>query len=184
MNNLEQWEDVDSLRTVSTKIQYFGLGFVQVKCGVEQRLHYYHPELPVTVAEESAHNHRYNFVSKVLKGLLEQELFSAKAFQTIPTHKVSQESCEPGDRNSGQVALAVVSQAKFWLPTGTEYWLAHQQLHRVKAIGKTITAITRPLEHAVAYADVATPINQVKVCPFESSLSEDQLWEYVSDTLN
>lgn len=182
MSSSELWHDTTALQAEATTIQYFGLGFVQVKCGAKQRLHYYHPDLPASVAEEAVHNHRYAFTSRVMKGLLEQELYCA-APSPAPTHYLTQESCEPDAHESETQPVALTLQARLMLPAGIEYWLAHTQLHRVKALGKTVTHLTRPSEHTVPLADVATPIDQPLVCPFESTLTESELWEIVRDTL-
>lgn len=55
---------------MTDRITLHGLGFIQVQLEADQRLHVWHPELPRrTCFEHSAiHNHRFNFVSKVLIG--------------------------------------------------------------------------------------------------------------------
>jgi hypothetical protein len=61
MKDFEPTEDTISL---------YGLGFIQIKLGGNQRLHVWHPDLPRRRCfEHSAiHDHRFSFVSRVLVG--------------------------------------------------------------------------------------------------------------------
>lgn len=63
--------DKDFTPTKET-VSLHGLGFIQVVLPGNQRLHVWHPELPRRACYEhsSIHNHRFGFVSRVLKGTL------------------------------------------------------------------------------------------------------------------
>lgn len=51
-------------------ITLHGLGFIQIICGDDARMHVWHPELPRRACFETSavHNHRFGFISTVMKG--------------------------------------------------------------------------------------------------------------------
>lgn len=181
--SLERWNDIDYLRKNARSINFFGLGFVQVKMSPTERLHLYHPDVPMTVDAESIHNHRYTFTSHVLKGLLKQSLYIVQQ-DILGDCVLSYESCqagvEPPERHD---QVTVTKTAELHLPVGSSYTLDYKTLHRVEAVGKTVTRILRPEDYEVRFAEVVKPLDAPRVCPFQTELTEEELWTYAEDTL-
>jgi hypothetical protein len=178
--NRPLWADHEALREHCEVIQYFGLGFVQVKISPVDRFHYYHPDLRASLDPEAIHNHRYDFQSFVMRGALRQELF-----ELVPgdEFRLSDESCAPEAHESQTVhQLGALLIASFRVPAGEGYFLHYSQFHRVSAVGKTVTWLARKLPYAQPLAQVLTPIQAPQVCPFESNLTQDELWDIVIDT--
>lgn len=176
------WADHEALREHCEMIQYFGLGFVQVKISPVDRFHYYHPSLLATVDPEAIHNHRYNFRSFVMRGALHQELF-----QIIEgdEYVITDESCSPDAHETETLRrVGALMTASFATPAGEGYFLHYSQMHRVRAAGKTVTWLARTLPYCQQMAQVLTPTNAPKVCPFKTDLSVDSLWDIVIDTIS
>lgn len=183
---ITHWNDPERIKAEAKVVQYFGLGFVQVKFSDTERMHFYHPDLHATVDEESAHTHRYPFTSQILKGVLEQRFFIEN--YNPATHIETFDSCKPdGSGISGfedfKRPVCLSQLATIALNEGSFYSLDEDTIHAVRAIGRTVTHLTRPTKSSW-FAKVYTPIGQPKVCPFGSKLTQDDLWEYIDDTIN
>lgn len=179
---LPLWADHEVLKGHCEKIQYFGLGFVQVKISPTDRFHYYHPDLMASVDPESIHNHRYNFRSNVMKGTLLQELFDV-----VPgsDYRLTGESCMPDTHGSSAAErVGALLTASFQVPAGEGYGLHYSQMHRVEAVGRTVTWLVRSLPMQQPLAQVLNPIDAIAICPFKTDLSSDELWDIVVDTIN
>lgn len=103
----EQLLDIKFLRGLGVIPHYFGLGFIQLKLSEHWRIHFWMPSWPtIPGAETEFHDHRYDFISKVLHGRLEQEVF-----EVGPTHPKYQDgdleifevSCQPGQEKEPEV---------------------------------------------------------------------------------
>lgn len=179
---LHAWNDIEKLRKAHTVVQYFGLGFVQVKLSPTERIHYYHPNLSASIPEESAHNHRYGFVSNILKGQLIQTMFresNGDEFQK------TQETCMVNEETTlEEIALTgLVKTSEYCLSAGSKYFIDDEQIHKVRAEGKTVTHIHRPQKALKELADVYTPVSKDLLCPFASTLSAEELWDIIEDTV-
>src|SRR6187402_3246657 len=85
--------NIDWLKDNHISLEFFGLGFLQLKIDKNNRIHFYTRELPSIIGEEDVHNHRYDFNSCVLKGNLTQEIFDVVEGKTFIKE---QESCKVG----------------------------------------------------------------------------------------
>ena len=161
-------------------IHYFGLGFIQLKIDDTYRLHFYTKELPPIIEEEDIHNHRYNFTSKVLKGVFEQSLF-----KTIEgtTHFLEKENCQPQrpltEDEPVECGIELIAKCRF--PKGSEYYLTADIFHRVKA-DDCITLLRREPK-TKDLADVVRIKDRPKICAFSKQIPEKELWEIVSNCL-
>ena len=84
--------DIDHLRSFEVDPAYFGLGFIQLKIKRNGRVHFYHKDLPV-IADEP-HNHRYGFISYIMQGRFEQELYQFTPGE-FGDHYMDFEDCNP-----------------------------------------------------------------------------------------
>lgn len=179
---IPQWANHEKLRLTKPVIQYFGLGFVQVKTSDTERYHYYHPDVYSSICPEAIHNHRYNFISHVMKGIINQSLYEI----VIPgdSYILTDESCAPNtDDVQPETKVGARKTAEVRLLAGSSYFLQFHQLHQISYTGKTITQLTRELPYLQTTAQVLTPTGEQKVCPFQTHYSEPDLWDIVKDTI-
>ena len=160
---------------------FFGLGFIQVKISPSQRYHFYHPELPSFV--DNPHDHRYDFMSKVLKGSLKTTVW-AEGIDGIDgglSHQclIEYTACTP----AGQVKVPegrmsyIIRRAEFDTHAPSTYFFPHNWHHQVNPAGICITKVTKLTEH---FKDLATVfIFNREACPYSQALKKDELWNYV-----
>jgi hypothetical protein len=162
---------------------FFGLGFVQCKINEKERIHFYHPDLKPTVNSlEEIHNHRYDFVSRIIKGTIHNKMyhfFDGKH----NTHYKQSESCneaikiEDNPKEFGYISLFsdLVHKAN------ETYSMNHMNFHTVET-DFCITYLRRT-PYKKEFADVVRPIDGEIVCPFEKKLSQDECWTIIKECM-
>src|SRR5271170_5939334 len=86
--------DLKALKKNHARLYYFGLGFIQLKINEWERLHFYSAKLPPIT--EDIHNHRYGFLSRILKGKLGNHVFDiSDVANPDGKHLLVNESCNP-----------------------------------------------------------------------------------------
>lgn len=172
--------EMDWLKANHTKLHYFGLGFIQLKLSQDDRLHFYTDKLPAIVSEEEIHNHRYNFTSSVLKGILHQELFEIVQGNT---HTVEEESCQEGVKPEGHFPslCGILRSSMHSYIEGSWYFIYHDTFHRVKS-SDCITYLTRGT-YQKPMAKVIRPVGADKVCPFSVKVEDSVLWEIIEEMI-
>lgn len=180
--------DIDWLRTNHTLIHYFGLGFIQVKLGPSERMHFYVPGLEPIVPREDVHNHRYDFDSSIMRGSLTQELYSFVPsrwpFGPLGDHMIEEVSCEEGAERrtlSGTFDVALSSMHTYL--EGSSYFISHDQFHRVTPGNRGCITLVRRSGYRKPLAQVIKPVGGPSVCPFARKIPEDELWELVAQAL-
>ena len=174
---------IDYLKKNCSKIHAFGLGFIQIKLGLEDRVHIYCPEAGLTTQEEEIHNHRYNFESSVLKGKLTNKIYEIKN-SSSGSYRLVNEACNPDLPKDESFILVEepILISSFTTTPGEKYFLHKDTFHRVQAEVGTITSLKRgPVEKS--QAQVIAPQGLTLTCPFSLNLPEDQLWEIVRSYL-
>jgi hypothetical protein len=175
---------VEWLQENSYKAHFFGLGFIQVKLNDYQRLHFYHPDLPAFV--EDMHDHRYHFISKVLKGCLSFELWDTDTVDGV-TWLAEFESCkEPGAESTETISPEFVQLSylgKYEVCSGSSYYMNMNTFHTVKPKfdygGPCVTFLTRTQPQKPA-ARVIRGSGE-KICPFSQPIPADRLWALVKE---
>ena len=145
------------------------------------RVHFYHERIPAFV--EEPHDHRYDFISRVLRGRLQNRIWKLAPGDD---HEVSYESCRqngpaapPGFR-TGLVELGCFNTHK-----GSGYHMNSETLHTVHPDfkrGPTITLVMRetPIkEFARSVKKVGVP----STCPFYRQIADDELWDIVRECI-
>ena len=182
---MEKYLDLDWLWANKTMVHYFGLGFIQLKIDNHHRVHFYTNDLMKTVGDEEIHNHRYNFVSEVLKGEFSQDIYDVTPVSMEEaTHLLSQESCNENITASNVIIPTPVKIEKFYSETiaeGEKYFMDHQSFHTVYS-ADAITFLTRS-DYKKELADVASPKDKTLVCPFSIKLSEDEIFDIIKGLL-
>jgi hypothetical protein len=175
---------VEWLQENNYKAHFFGLGFIQVKLNDYQRLHFYHPDLPAFV--EDMHDHRYHFVSKVLRGCLSFELWDTDIVDGV-TWTAEFESCKEPDAESTETIPPEFVQlsylGKYEVCSGSSYYMNMNTFHTVKPKfdygGPCVTFLTRTQPQKPA-ARVIRGSGE-KICPFSQPISDDRLWALVRE---
>jgi hypothetical protein len=174
-------EDIslEHLKARTTMIQYFGLGFIQVKLGPTYRLHFYTKDLPPIIGEEDVHNHRYGFRSTILHGTFTHKLFK---LTDGDAYILEDENCREGfvsatpPRPCGIESLGTASYGP-----GERYAITSEEFHLVTTTN-AITLLERgPVEKELA--QIVRPAGAPKVCPFSQKIDERELWEIVGRML-
>ena len=179
-SNTEHYSKIDYLKKNYTTIQYFGLGFVQIKLNSSERMHFWHPDFDRPM--ESIHNHRYNFKSTVLYGRLDAEEYMFNRSDS-GDYEMFITDCSPMNEGTpiilgrGDVELTKLTS----LVAGSEYWLHHDTLHRVSA-NYCVTLLFRNIPQKKS-AQVVQKKDLPIECPFSHNLPENELWEIVDDCL-
>lgn len=176
---------LEDLKSKATKIHYFGLGFIQIKLGAHERIHFYTNKLPPIVNKEEVHDHRYDFYSYILSGNFYQETFITTKGDT---HIVREESCtapeaadyiQPSSNKEAFVSLQKTGEQYF--TQGSCYYIESNTLHSVSG-DEAITFLVRS-DYTKDKALVVAAQGKEKVCPFSKQLQEEELWKIVEEML-
>jgi hypothetical protein len=174
--------EIDWLKENHQMIHFFGLGFIQLKIDPYTRLHFYTTKFSPIVADDSAHNHRYDFISHILFGELKQYLYLFKE-DPLGQYVLEQEACQEGAEPSPtkRTGDLIEQSAKSYGPGGS-YTLLSSEFHKVEARQDTITYLLRG-HQTKTLADVIRHKDSEKVCPFSKKISETDLWLIVDEMI-
>jgi hypothetical protein len=173
--------DIDYLKANKSEIYYFGLGFIQVKFGKEERMHFYHPELPPFV--DTPHDHRYDFISKVITGQIENSIYEMDTNGN--GYRLVLDTCNANERIENPIIEAscgIKLMDTFTTSDGSEYYMPMDAFHTVKVIPNTITYLRRG-EIKKEHARVFKKQDEENLCPFSKTIPENELWEYIADMI-
>lgn len=165
---------IDWLRENHDNIRYFGLGFIQVNLkNTRERIHFYSLDTKPTADKEEIHDHRYNFTSYIIYGSITQSLYlpiDGDEFFVKLSH------CKQGipDEYIGKVNVELIDTQTF--NAGDVYRINSSFFHTVEA-SDCITWLHRK-EQVKDYARVLVK-EKTDYCPFQSHLTENQMWEIV-----
>lgn len=135
-------------------ISLHGLGFIQVVLPGKQRLHVWHPDLPRRQCfEHSAiHNHRFSFVSRVLKGVQKNVRVELELVKD-GTHDIISHNgprSEKGGRLSFPIAVCNIHEgAVESYEPGQEYAMPVHQYHHTPNDGVVITVMQKVVESQI-----------------------------------
>lgn len=180
---MTKYLDINWLKANNQMIHFFGLGFVQLKLNDYQRMHFYHPSLEAFA--EEPHDHRYPFISTVLKGALKNTIWKTRA-EGGEEAELRYESCK---KDEAQVPPTEKCRryrvGEFITRKGSSYYMDEGLFHQVERVGSgpCITFLERP-EPIKEFARVLAEPGAPSVCPFSKNLSEEELWQIVEDCLN
>lgn len=174
--------DIDWLKRNFQMVHYFGLGFIQLKLNDSERLHFYTDKIQKTVEEEEVHNHRYNFVSTILCGNLQQEIYEIDETSAVKPYYLTQETCKADDKQEFlkvDCNIRKVFNGRYLV--GDAYYIAHPTFHKV-ASTDAITHVKRS-GYMKQFADVIYKKDQAIVCPFSVKMSEEDLFQIIAEIL-
>lgn len=173
--------DIDSIKEHHTEIHPFGLGFIQVKFDYGHRMHFWHPDFKRE--REEVHDHRYDFDSLILGGSMRQEVYRF-AYDPNGDYELCSVSCEPGKEEKPLFITCgnLVHEISCTFHRGCSYTINENTLHRIEA--DFCVTLLRRRTKTKTHAHVVKPRGSVSVCPFSEKMTEDQMWNIVSDCLN
>jgi hypothetical protein len=189
---------------------WFGLGFIQLKLNDVERVHFWCPEIPSPEREE-IHDHRYNFTSTVLAGMLHFELYevtpvpyrhisradydSSYSYNNVlesrrlagvdPTHELFETDCAPGHEGNKEPKVTTVQIAHrgtYDLAAGSQYWFSEKQFHTTQGTEYAITHLRRESKHK-QFANVVKVIGAPTTCPFAVQMPEEECWDHIKTAL-
>lgn len=171
--------NIDYLKKNHTKIHAFGLGFIQLKLSQTTRVHFYVPEVNKTGGDTEVHNHRYDFMSQILKGQLHNEIYIFEPSEDGDCEMVD-EACSKDRPASTKAPISgsVNLLSTQTMQAGSHYLMRMNTLHMVR----TERAVTLLYRDPPPYRDFAQVVKSKKadlVCPFSANLPEKDLWEIV-----
>ena len=164
--------------TNGTPPHWFGLGFIQLKLTENTRIHFWLPWLKGKEREE-IHNHRYNFVSRVLAGSLHKEIYAVTP-NDFGDHELFTTTCAPGKEGEVTTFVPVSCSkiAEFDIAAPGTYFFAHDQFHTTEGTDFAITYLER--EPKVKSDAMVVKVNGAPItCPFANPLPVDVLWEHI-----
>jgi hypothetical protein len=173
--------DLDWLQKNHTQLHPFGLGFLQLKLNETERIHFWHPGF--VREREEVHNHRYDFMSTVLRGEMQQSLYVFKTGVEHPTHELFETDCAPGQEGSQPViSLGLLSPIfSTTITEGNTYRISHEVLHRIDA-KKCVTFLRRESK-VKSHASVVRDIGGRSICPFAEDIPAAEMWAMIEDCL-
>jgi len=169
-------------------IYFFGLGFIQVKIDESNRIHFYHSDLPAFV--EDPHDHRYDFISKVLKGRLINEVWEERATKYSKPANVNVEyvCCQQNGEDlevPDHYPAQVEKVGSFEVNVGSSYYIYRDTFHAVRpdfSVGPCVTWVTRTSVDK-EHARVLRFNDDDATCPFSKTIEKDELWQIVETCL-
>lgn len=191
MNNTSFF--LDGLRAVVTdngeQPFFFGLGFIKLKLGPRYdhgSLHFYNTFLSEnkTISDEEWHDHRYDFHSDILRGVIIQEECCFNE-GPLPLYDCFEVSCQKGiplpSRPASSGNISCINRQR--LVAGSSYELSSGTFHKISTNEPTITFF-QPGPQLKAVSRVLTPFGiSLGVCPYESQFSSDDCWDIIKRCL-
>ena len=170
--------DIDWLKNNHERLYYFGLGFIQLKINHKYRLHFYTDKLKSNT--DSIHNHRYDFKSIILKGTLNNKLYSmAKG----STHYMINESCnEKKSINVDKIECSVKLIKDITYDKGNSYFMEYNKFHKVNS-NYAITLLERS-DYRQEEAQVIYRNDEEVNCPFSLKVDSEKLWNIMEEMIN
>lgn len=174
---------IDLLKNNHVKPAFFGLGFIQCKVSHTERYHFYHEDLyPIVDMEEEIHDHRYDFISTILKGELTNKLY-----QFIPDEKGEYyselESCNKdkivNDKKTTMGNIILLSTQIY--KENQSYEMKFEQLHTIEA-KNCVTHLIRT-DYKKELATVVRHNTIEKICPFSKQIDESTCWKIIEQIL-
>jgi hypothetical protein len=181
-SDYKKFLDIDYLKATGAKPHFF-LDFIQLKLTDNQRMHFWHPDLPAYGAEEELHDHRYDFESRVLAGSTTHEEWNFVEDEG-GDFEIIEKSCQPGNESPPRrIAVGDVRKGgSYSMVAGSVYHFPHDRFHRIHT-DRCVTFLTRG-EVIKDVARIIKPLNAPDFCPFETKIEESKLWEIMADLLH
>lgn len=175
---------IDELRKLGGLAKYNGTGVVKLHVGRTQIYRFY-SDMATTVSED-IHEHRCNFTSTVLKGVLKNYIYDVAGQDPASILEIVRSKCEANAEKIIEVPNAVlIEQCNFTTMPGESYYLAYNVLHQIERVTpKVVTLMQKePNVQEAARIVMDTSITEY-VCPISVKKSEKECWEIIEYTLN
>jgi hypothetical protein len=181
--------DMKDFTPTKETISLHGLGFIQLVLPANQRLHVWHPGLPRRDCYEHSaiHNHRFGFVSRVLKGVLKNVRVDLELVKD-GSHKIISHNgprSDKGGRFSYPVAECNVHEGEVESYGPGEYYsMPMHQYHHTPNDGVVIT-LMRKCEESHIHANSVIRKGVDFHYDFDRlQLPPEQLYDYVIEAFS
>lgn len=169
-------------------ISLHGLGFIQLVLGGNQRMHVWHPELPRRNCYEHSgiHNHRFSFVSRVLKGEQRNVRCDLELVRDGSHSIISHNGprSDKGGRLSYPVAECNVYKRGLEIyGPGDEYTMPVHEYHYTPNTGIVVTVMKKTAESDIHANSVIRKGVEFHYDFDRFQLSPEQLFAYVVEAL-
>lgn len=179
---------IDQVRSHGSVPQWFGLGFIQVDLPARRRLHFWVPDWPtIDDKHEQWHDHRYDFVSHVLKGEVFNRPAQVGALSATPFEgclEVIGVHCKPAKSQApARIGFCLMHEGtEERIGPGEQYSMPNDLFHMSRSSPGTVTLLERgPQVRSVAR--VIQPVGYANTCPFSVSFCADECWDRIRDIL-
>ena len=133
------------------------------------------------VGIEEIHDHRYSFISHILRGTILNEIYHCEMSGNGMV--LEEVSCKEGDEANvvGEVSASLVNSAV--MKAGSHYFMRADTFHRSQPLEKSVTCLDRN-DVVKERARVIRQKSEARVCPFSNKMEESKLWEIIEDCIN
>jgi len=179
---LSNFLNIDYLREIGARPNWFGLGFIQLKLDEHRRMHFWHPSLKPDVDDEEIHDHRYTFTSKILKGVMKHDTYRF-AESVFGKYEMIEVSCDPTQpvSNPRRISGDPILTGTYHLPAGSFYTFSIEEFHQSKT-EECVSFLTREIDRN-PLARVIRRKDSTEVCPFSNPKPVDELWDVIAALL-
>jgi hypothetical protein len=159
---------------------YFGLGFIKARLDQNRSMNFYDPELEAIVGPEEVHDHRYDFMSRIMAGALINEIYSAfiQPVAYTHTHAVWDATCIEGEKELIKGYATPILQNTMVLSAGSVYSMGMNQFHSVQSVTGAITCLVRQVV-TKRTARVLRPIGEPPLCPYAKKFPKYELMKRI-----
>lgn len=161
------------LKDNAQSIQYWGLGFIQVKLTDDINYHFWIDSLPTTFDSDIPHNHFRDFQSVILYGEIEETVYSFRE-DDHGEFSCKENKCTFNDLDKKRYSIDNIDS--YVHIEGDTYFRCKDELHTVDP--KTtlaITMVTKVGERGIVYSMACNDIKE----PMKYDVSENDLWAFV-----
>ena len=167
-------------------ISLHGLGFIQLKLEGNQRIHVWHPDLPRRNCYDwsAIHNHRFSFISTVLKGNLTNQRVDIELVKDGSHNVLSHNG--PRSVKGGRITYSIADcnvwrKCKEVYSAGESYNIAEYEYHLTPNDGIVITLMKKLTEGQYHASSICVKGVEFDYDFNRFQLSPDVLYDYVLD---
>lgn len=180
------------LQALGTRPRVHGNGFIQLDLTDRIRLHVWgDPRIPRQATETPVHDHAFGFTSYVLRGVLENKLYTREPISLItPLHQPHRAVARHGEDTrlepTGNTVPLWVLASQF-VGAGNSYAMRAREIHETIPHGVSLSVIVKD-EPTVTYGGapptVYVPIGVVPDNAFDRyAASPELLWQIIAEAI-
>ena len=174
---------IDKLRNLNySNVICYGTGVVKLHLGGSKIYRFYSD---ISTLDE-IHDHRCNFTSTVLKGILRNRIYELSICNADSTLQVIRSECKPNaERIVEEDNATIIEVCNFTTCVGESYYLKYDLLHKVERVTpKVITFMEKELPNIQSSSRIIMDESvEDHISPLSTTKSEAECWEIIDFTL-